>query len=95
VQVLVDISDHTGPVFQESLQELRKICGVKQILPASCTLSESLVGCVYQGTFDGSKVRVRRVRTYPGVDMQKVKEVRSCCVPPSSETDKSDRSSIK
>ena len=61
--------------FQESLYELGKICGMKEVLPKSCTLSESLLGCVYEGTFDGSKVRVRRLRMYPGGDPRKVKEV--------------------
>ena len=74
-KVLVGVSDRAGPVFQESLQELRKICGVKQILPESCTPPESLLGCVGEGTFNGSRVRIRRVRAYPGGDPQKIKEV--------------------
>lgn len=45
-------------------------------VPKSCTLPESL-GSVYEGTFNGSKVRIRRVRTGPGGDLQKVKEVRT------------------
>lgn len=75
LQLLAGISDHKILIFQESLQELGRICGVKQVLPKSCALSKSLLGCVYEGTFNGSKVRIRRIRTYPGGDPQKVKEV--------------------
>ena len=66
------------------MQELKRICGVKEVLPASCTLSglpdnslPPISGCVYEGTLDGSRVRIQRVRIYPGGDLQKVKEVRS------------------
>ena len=75
MKVLVGISDRAIPVFQESLHELRKICGLRELLPKSWTLSESLLGCVYKGTFNGSKVRIRRIRAYSGGDPQKVKEV--------------------
>jgi hypothetical protein len=76
-QVLAGISNHTDPIFQELLDELRKICGLREVLPESFKLSESLLGCVYEGTFKGSKVRIRRVKTYPGGDPRKVKEVRN------------------
>jgi hypothetical protein len=54
------------------------------VLPKSCILSDSLLvvglpsasGRGYEGTFDGSKVRVLRTRSYPEGDLQKVKEVR-------------------
>ena len=62
-------------MFQESLHRLKEVCGVKEVLPRSCILSEPLLGCVYEGTFKGSKVRVRRIRVYPGADPQKVREV--------------------
>ena len=78
-QVLIEISDRTSILFRRSLQELRNICGVKEALPKSCALQESLLGCVYEGTFDGTKVRVRRVKTYPGGDPRKVKEVCTLC----------------
>ena len=32
---------------------------------------------MYEGTLDGSRVRIQRVRTYPGGDPRKLKEVRS------------------
>jgi len=49
--------------------------GVEAVLPESCRPSESLQGCVYEGTFNGSKARVRCVRVYPGGDPQKAKEI--------------------
>ena len=78
VQVLCETSDPSSVPFREPLDELEKICGVKNVLPEACTLSDSLLGCVYEGTFNGSKVRIRRVRTHPKGDPQKVKEV---CTP--------------
>ena len=47
------------------------------MLPESCTVPESRLGCVYEGTLDGLKVRIRRVRVCPGGDQQKAKEVRA------------------
>ena len=49
------------------------------MLPKSCTLSGSLLECVYEGTFDGSKVRIRRVRTRPSADPRSLMEVRILC----------------
>ncbi|KAF9646873.1 kinase-like protein [Thelephora ganbajun] len=72
--VIVGISDPASVPFQESLDELRNICGIKGVLPKSCTLSESLLGCVYEGTFGGSKVRIRRVRIYLRGNPHRVKE---------------------
>ena len=45
------------------------------MLPEACTLSDSLLGCVYEGSFNGSKVRIRRVRTHSKGDLREVKEV--------------------
>ena len=75
VQVLIDISDRTSVLFRRSLQELRNICSIKEALPKSCILRESLLGCVYEGTFDGTKVRIRRVKMCPRGDPQRVKKV--------------------
>ena len=74
-QVLCDISDSTSVPFQEPLDELSRICGIKNVLPKACTLSDSLLGCVYEGTFNGSKVRIRRVRAHSKRDQQRVNEV--------------------
>jgi len=84
VQVLVDISDLISHAFQEFLHELGKICGAREMLPKSCTLSNSLLkidppttsGHVREGTLDGSKVFIKRSRINPKEDLQKVKEVR-------------------
>ena len=78
VQVLCEISDPSSVPFREPLDELKRICGVRNVLPKACTLSDSLLGCVYEGTFNSSKVRIRRVRTHPKGDPQKVMEV---CTP--------------
>ena len=95
-QVLFDVSDRTSILFRRSLQELRNICGVKETLPMSCGLQESLLGCVYEGTFDSTKVRIRRVKMYPGGDPQKIKEVCALYqVSLCSETHESHRYSIK
>jgi len=68
----MSISNHTSPAFQEYLHELRNICGVNEVLPKSCALSNSLLaiglpsvsGSTHEGTFGGSKVRIRRVIMY-------------------------------
>ena len=54
------------------------------MLPKPWTLSESLLGCVYRGTFNGSKVRIRRVKMFSGGDTRKVKEVCTWCRVPLS-----------
>ena len=74
-QVLYDISNPGGVPLWQPLEELKKICGVENVLPNTCTLSDSLLGCVYEGTFNGSKVRIRRVRTHSKGDPQRVNEV--------------------
>ena len=79
VKALVGISDCAIPVFRDCLRELKNICGDKEVLPKPWTLSESLLGCVYKGTFNGSKVRIRRVRMHSGGDPRKVKEVCTLC----------------
>lgn len=82
MQVIVGISDPTGPAFQ-SLRELRRICGVKEVLPSSCTLSDSLSDValsstseyVYMGTLNGSGVRIRRTGAYSKRGSRKVMKV--------------------
>ena len=77
------ISDHASSAFQECLHELRSICSTREVLPNSYTLSASLLvnglpsvpECVHEGTFDGSKVRIQRIRAYPKGDPQKLKKV--------------------
>ena len=56
-----------------------------ELLPTSCTLSDSLPdaglpsasGYVCEGTVNGSRVRIKRASVHPVGDMQKVKKVRS------------------
>ena len=74
-QVLCDVPDPRSVAFRGPLEELRRICGVKNVLPKACTLSYSLLGCVYGGTFNSSKVRIRRVRMRSNGDLKKFKEV--------------------
>lgn len=64
--ILRETPDHANPIFQESLQELELITRYKGMLPKSCALSESLVGSVYEATYNGSKVRIRRIRMRGG-----------------------------
>ena len=75
MQVLAGISDPASLVFQESLHELGKICGVKKILPKSCVISDSLLDCAHEGASNGSRVRITRVKMDPKGDPQKTKEV--------------------
>jgi len=76
------ISNHASPAFQEYLHELKNICGTKEVLPKSHTLSSSLLvialppasGRIHEGT---SKIRIQRVTTHPNGDPQIFKTVRS------------------
>ena len=80
----MSISNHASPASQEYLHELRNICGINEILPKSYTISSSLLavglpsvsGSVHEGTFDGSRVRIQRVKMYPEGDPQIFKMVR-------------------
>ena len=75
------ISNHASPAFQECLHELKNICGIKEVLPKSHTLSSSLPvislppasGRVHEGT---SKIRIQRVRMHLKGDPQRFKTVR-------------------
>ena len=70
-----------------SLNELRRICGAREILPKSCMLSCSLLtvdrlpfisgssGDLYEGTLGGTRVCVKRVRMYSEGDRQELSEV--------------------
>ncbi|KAF9644325.1 hypothetical protein BDM02DRAFT_3263623 [Thelephora ganbajun] len=70
--------------LDKCLRELRSICGTREILPTSYTISPHLLnissnpfvqggfGDVYQGTLDGSEVCIKRVRVYTQDGPQKV-----------------------
>ena len=87
VQAL-DMLDPASSCFQECLRELRNICGTRMILPSSCTVSSSFLntglhpvtswgpGDLYEGTFDGSKVCVKRVQVYSKDGPEKATKVR-------------------
>jgi len=74
-------SNHASPAFQEYLHELKNICGTREVLPKSHTLSNPLLvialppasGRVHEGT---SKIRIQRVRMHPGGDPQTFRMVR-------------------
>lgn len=69
-------------MFRESLHELGRICGAKEVLPKSCILPESLLGRIHEGTYNGSKIRIRGIKIYPEGDSRGVKEVETrFCVP--------------
>ena len=83
----LDILDPASPAFRKSLRELRHICGARAILPRSHALLSSLKitsrqpvasggsGDVYEGTLNGSKVCVKRVRVYAKDGPMKVPKV--------------------
>ena len=86
MQVISDL-DSTHPAFPICFSELRGICGTWGQLPASCTISDILLDTgdkpfasealadMCEGTLNGSRVCVRKVRMYSGEDPQKVKRV--------------------
>jgi hypothetical protein len=75
MQVLDDL-DPSGPAFRKCLRELRSVCGDRAILPTSYVRSSHLLGIgpdpfasggygdVYEGSLDGSRVCIKRVRVY-------------------------------
>lgn len=79
--------DPSGPAFRECLRKLRNICGTRAILPASCTRlpqfsttdtrpsAKGDCGDVYEGTLDGSKVSIKRVRVYTEEALQNAAKV--------------------
>jgi hypothetical protein len=87
VQAL-DSLDPASYGFRKCLRELRHICGTKTILPTSYILSSSLLnigrhpvasggpGDVYEGTLNGLKVCVKRIRVYSRDGPKKVAKVR-------------------
>ena len=72
--------DASGPAFRKCLRELKTVCGTGGILPTSYTLLSHLLdigpepftsggfGDVYQGTHNGSRVCIKRVRSYTSDD---------------------------
>jgi len=87
VQALNILYPGSPTSFRKCLHELREICGNWKILPKSCVFPGSppnIVGwpiasrgpCdVYEGTFDDSKVCVRRLRIYSNGEPDTAKSV--------------------
>ena len=86
-QALGDL-DPSSPTPRTCLRELRNICGTRAILPTSYPISPDLLttgpnpfasgsyGDVYEGTLDGSRVCIKRVRVYAQDGPQKTTKVR-------------------
>lgn len=80
--------DPFSAAFRKCLSELRTICGMRGILPTSYMLSSRLVnitpdpfasggyGDVYEGTLDGSRICIKRIRVYTGDDPKMATRVR-------------------
>ena len=87
VQAL-DGLEPSGPAFRKCLRELRSRCGDWGILPASYTLAPHLLnvgsepfasgacGDVFEGTLDGSRICIKRIRVYTQYGPQKAAKVR-------------------
>ena len=84
----LDCLDPSGPAFRKCLRELRSRCGTGGILPASYILpsrrlnvgsepfAAGAYGDVYEGTLDGSRVCIKRIRMYNPDGPQKAARVR-------------------
>jgi len=84
---VLDGLDPSSAASRKCLRELRSICGIKGILPISYTLSSHLLnigpepfasggfGDIYNGTLDGSRVCIKRVRAYAKDGQQKAIKV--------------------
>ena len=96
----LDVLESSSAAFRKCLRELRNICGIKGILPASYTLPSRLLninpdpfatggyGDVHEGTLDGSRVCIKRVRMYTRDGPRRATKVRSAVSPISAMTDK-------
>ena len=84
----LDALDPTGPAFPTCQRELTRVCGVREILPKSYTISDPLsytgVGPVasgafanvYEGNLGDSKVSIKQARIYSKGDQRGVQKVR-------------------
>ena len=84
----LDCLDPSTAASRKILRELRTICGVRGMLPTSYTLSSDLLnispdpfaagvyGDVYEGSLDGSRVCIKRVKAYVQDGPQKAARVR-------------------
>ena len=84
----LDCLDPSTAASRKCLRELRTTCGARGMLPTSYTLSSDLLnispepfaaggyGDVYEGTLDGSRVCIKRVKAYVQDGPQKAARVR-------------------
>ena len=87
----LDALNPSSAASQKCLHELRSICGDRGILPTSYTRSSHLLGIgpnpfasggygdVYEGSLDGLRVCIKRVRVYAHDGLQKATKVRFRC----------------
>ena len=84
----LDTLDPRSSAFRRCLRELRHVCGTRTILPSSYTLSSKFLGIgpqpvaagssgdLYEGTLDGLRVCIKRVRIYSKDGPKKATKVR-------------------
>lgn len=77
--------DPTHPMFSSCFAELRGICRTREVLPKICAISDALLSTddvpfasggftnMHEGSLNGSKVCVEKVRMYLEVDPRKAK----------------------
>ena len=104
VQALDSLSP-TSVSFQKCLREFRDICSTKMILPTSYAISSSLLNIgrhpvasggpcdVYEGTFNDSRVYIKRIRVYSQDDRNKATKAGCPTLPLSAAADKTHRRS--
>ena len=82
----IDSPQLTEPLRKAALHTLCKLCGSRQLLPTDCVLGEELVetrtqiGCggfadVFQGTYRGTQVAIKRLRVNEKGDLTKLHKV--------------------
>lgn len=79
VQVLTNVINPACSEFKEALHELGKICGVKMVLPKSCTFSGSPMEVAPTSecsTDSETRLRIKRIKVRPDDDGQGISRVR-------------------
>ena len=84
----LDVLEPSSDASRKCLSELRSVCGTRGILPTPYTLSPQLqtighepfasggYGDMYEGTLDGSRVCIKRLRAYTDDGLQNATKVR-------------------
>jgi hypothetical protein len=88
----LDRLEPSSSAFRKCLRELKNLCGTRGIIPTSCTPLSQLLdispkpfasggyGDVFEGTLNGSKICVKRVRVYSRDPPEKAMNVSYCVV---------------